>query len=96
MSSLLKNLLVALFLAIILFVGYVVFLRDGIRSGSRDGFSEQVEIETQALLATINELKRIKIDGEIFTNPVFVSLKDFRVDLGTEPTGRGNPFAPVE
>lgn len=98
MSNLLKNLLIALGLAILLFVGYMLFFRDG---GSLTGiedsgtFSPEAEQQTQELLATLNELKSFKVDGRIFSDPLFASLRDFRVDLGTEPSGRPNPFTPV-
>lgn len=98
MSNLLKNLLIALGLAILLFAGYVLFFRD---DGSSAGiqvqgtFSEEAARETQNLLATSNELKLLDIDGRIFSDPLFVSLRDFRVDLGTEPSGRSNPFSPA-
>lgn len=98
MSNLLKNLLIALGLAIILFMGYMLFFRD---SGAHDGiksdgtFSADAEQETQQLLASLNELKSFKIDGHIFSDQLFASLRDFRVELGTEASGRPNPFSTV-
>ena len=98
MSNLLKNLLIALGLAILLFVGYtVVFKEDESLTGieSSGTFSVEAELETQRLLATSNELKLLNIDGSLFSDPLFASLRDFRVELGTEPSGRPNPFSPI-
>jgi hypothetical protein len=100
MSNLLKNLLIVLGLAIILFVGYVVFIKgdseDEYLLESQNASSIEAELETQRLLVMLNELKALDISGEIFTDPLFLSLQDFRIDLGEEPTGRSNPFAPVQ
>jgi hypothetical protein len=100
MSNLLKNLLIALGLAILLFVGYVVFIRsdeeDQYLSGADNPASVEADLETQELLATLNELRSLNVEGSIFTNPLFLSLKDFRNDLGEEPSGRSNPFLPIQ
>jgi hypothetical protein len=99
MSNLLKNLLIALGLAVILFVGYVVFIKDGATDGGAlltESFSAEAELETQQLLATLNEIKSLNVEGRIFSDPLFLSLRDFRVELGTEPESRDNPFAPIQ
>ncbi len=96
MSNLLKNLLIALGLAIVIFVGYVTFVRDSendeyLQSSS----SPEAELESQQLLSMLNELKSLNVRGEIFTDPLFLSLKNLSGDLGTETSGRPNPFAPT-
>lgn len=101
MSNLLKNLLIALGLAIILFVGYVVFIKGDSSSDSgliteSSPSGTDLGLETQQLLASLNELKSLDIDGRIFSDPLFASFRDFRTELGTEPEGRSNPFAPVQ
>ncbi len=97
MSNLLKNLLIALGLAVILFVGYVVFIKGGDESEiSTTSFSQEAELETQELLATLGELESLDVEGRIFSDPLFMSLKDFRIDIGTQADGRANPFAPLE
>ncbi len=94
MSNLLKNLLIALALAVILFLGYTLFIRD---DGSETStFSQEVELESQSLLATLGELESLDVEGGVFNDPLFRSLKDFRTNLGSEPSGRSNPFAPLE
>jgi hypothetical protein len=99
MSNLLKNLLIALGLAIILFVGYVVFIKGDSNDGMgsiTESLSPEAELATQELLATLNEIKSLNVEGRIFSDPLFLSLRDFRTELGTEPNGRSNPFAPIQ
>ncbi len=99
MTNLFKNLLIALGLAILLFVGYIVFVKDDAGgdylNDQGNSTSVEAELETQQLLATLNELRALNVNGEIFTDPLFLSLKDFRNDLGDEPAGRPNPFLPA-
>lgn len=50
----------------------------------------------QDLVALLFELKGIRLDSALFSDPLFQSLKDFGKDLVSEPVGRVNPFAPLE
>lgn len=97
MSNLLKNLLIALGLAVVLFIGYIAFFRssdDDVLLTSDD--AQRAELESQELLSTLNEIKLIDVEGTILSDPLFLSLRDFRIPLGDEPAGRANPFAPIE
>jgi hypothetical protein len=47
------------------------------------------------ILALLQELNAIQLDSSIFTDPMFLSLKDYHVDLAPEPKQRDNPFAPI-
>lgn len=49
----------------------------------------------QALLITLAGLNTIRLDGSIFSDPVFVSLTDFGVVIPPQPSGRRNPFLPI-
>lgn len=48
------------------------------------------------LLVILSDLKTINLDQSIFSDPAFQGLKNFRVELGVEPIGRNNPFAPIK
>lgn len=48
----------------------------------------------QELIALLSELKAIRLEPTLFSDPVFRSLSDFGRELVPEPTGRTNPFAP--
>lgn len=99
MSSLLKNLLIALGIALVLWLGYM-FLMPSAKSdtalNTSNSTSPNVAVESQQLLSTIQKLKTYNVDSTIFTDQRFVSLKDFRIPLTDEPSGRPNPFAPVQ
>lgn len=47
------------------------------------------------LVATLLALRAVKLEGSVFSNPVFQSLKDFGSTIVPEPVGRENPFAPL-
>lgn len=47
------------------------------------------------LLSTLNDLRTIRLGGEILNDPSFMSLRDFGTEIVTEPIGRRNPFAPL-
>lgn len=49
----------------------------------------------QELVATLLALRAVKLDGTIFTDPSFMSLRDFSTQIIPEPVGRPNPFAPL-
>jgi len=47
------------------------------------------------LVSTLLALRAVKLDGTIFSDPAFVSLKDFSTQIVPEPVGRDDPFAPL-
>jgi hypothetical protein len=47
----------------------------------------------QELIALLLQLRGIKLDDGIFSDPVFLSLQDFSQELVPEPVGRVNPFS---
>ena len=49
----------------------------------------------QELVATLLALRAVKLEGSIFSDPGFQSLKDFSTAIIPEPIGRPNPFAPL-
>ena len=49
---------------------------------------------SQQLLVTLANLHTIRLDGTIFSDPVYLSLTDFGTVISPESVGRRNPFAP--
>lgn len=49
----------------------------------------------KALLDSLLTLQAIKLEGQIFQDQAFMSLKDFSTQIVQEPVGRTNPFAPL-
>ncbi len=47
------------------------------------------------IVSTLLTLRAVSLSGTIFSDPVFMSLKDFGKEIVPEPVGRDNPFAPL-
>lgn len=47
------------------------------------------------LVASLLEVRAIRLDGQIFNDPAFRALRDFSTQIVPEPIGRDNPFAPL-
>ncbi len=60
----------------------------------RSSFGSSMETAEQ-ILSLLQELNALQLDDSIFTDPMFLSLKDFHIDLTEEPKQRSNPFAPI-
>lgn len=97
MSPLIKNLLLALVLAAVLYLGYTLFLGgdEGALLTSTAGQSGEAAARTQEFLIRLQELQAIRIDDTLFQDPRFNALEDHRQPLIDVPTGRENPFAPA-
>lgn len=100
MSNLIKNLLFALALAVFLWLGYWFFMRNTEENlttiSITEGSSQDVTLKAQEFKTRLAELKSMEIDSKILSDMRFVSLKSFRQPIPEEPTGRSNPFAPLE
>ncbi|MEK7069009.1 MAG: hypothetical protein AAB947_01345 [Patescibacteria group bacterium] len=51
--------------------------------------------EDKTLVDTLLQLRSVSLSGTIFSDPAFISLRDFGTQIIPEPIGRPNPFAPV-
>lgn len=97
MSPLIKNVLFALGLAVLLYLGYTIFFgadNEAVLSES-GAISGQAAAETQEFLIRLQQLQAVKIDSTLFTDPRFEALEDFRQNPEEEASGRANPFIPV-
>ncbi|QQR64542.1 hypothetical protein IPH92_03180 [Candidatus Kaiserbacteria bacterium] len=99
MSSLFKNLFVALGIALLLGGVYYVatsgsdeeFVDDGAGMSDTD-----VSVRTQKILADTRQIDEYALDVSIFEDQRFRTLVDYTVSIPDVSTGRANPFAPVE
>ena len=97
MSSLVKNILFALALAAAAWFLWRFFFAAedaALEAESAVAFSEAAR-ETQGFLRTLQQLRDISLDGELFGDERFRSLIDHRQDVVPESAGRENPFAPI-
>lgn len=96
MSPLIKNLLFALGLAVIVWLGYTVFIKDSDPSltASNAAVTNQAVQDAQEFLVRLQQLREIELDNSLFSDPRFDSLIDHRQAIKNEPVGRSNPFDP--
>ena len=67
-------------------------------SGGGATLTSSAEVESpvsREILATLGNLRTIKLDNSLFQDPLFLSLSDFGVTIPPAAAGRRNPFAPV-
>lgn len=93
-----KNLLIALVILVAIIVaGYFYATRDR----STDVLLTSVYSNTGSstvqtnLLTVLRQLRTLRLDDAIFSDPVWLSLRDFGQTLSPQPSGRVNPFAPL-
>lgn len=93
-----KNILLLVIIAVLAFVGFTIFTGGDDDSAALTSTTQKdsASIAGRELLATLLELKEINLDSSIFEDPVFRSLEDFSQELVPQPTGRRNPFAPID
>lgn len=93
-----KNILLLIAVVVFLFIAYTILFRNGapgelLSTEEPQGPAAAAERE---LLGLLIELKEVELDGAIFADPAFRSLKDFSQELTPLPIGRANPFAPFD
>lgn len=97
MSPLLKNLLIALGFAVLLWVAYRFFFSEEevLLSPEHDAAIVAASGESQKLLRSIRQLRAIELEAGLFEDARFRTLVDHRLELSDEPVGRQNPLAPI-
>jgi|SRR6185503_17454811 len=96
MSFIKQNLLFIIGAVIVLGGLFYYFTNSNSGSGAllTSSTSSGTSPATQQLLTSLSNLHTITLDNSVFSDPVFVSLTDFGVQIAPENVGRGNPFAP--
>ncbi len=95
MSSLLKNILFALALAVILWLGYKVFFAEDETAPLNAEAVTEASRDTQEFLGLLQQLRVLRLDEQMFNDARFQSLVDHRQAIIPEPVGRKNPFLPI-
>lgn len=97
MSPLIKNILIAVIAAAVLYFGYSFFFAgdDDLLTAENALVSSEVSRETQQFLVRLQQLRTIELRQDIFTDDRFRSLVDHRQDVVEEPVGRANPFSSI-
>lgn len=107
MSSTIKNIIILVVVAVALILAYVFFLKPapeqpslvtttGTSAVSTNATGTTAPISGSEFLAVLLNVKSIKLDDSIFSDPAFISLHDSSIELINDVTeGRPNPFAPI-
>lgn len=96
MSSLFKNLFIALCISGLLAVLYYLATHTG-NGGDETGIdNSEVTQKTNKILADINRMNQYSMDVSIMDDERFKTLHDFDIAIPDVTTGRTNPFAPIE
>lgn len=106
MSNIVKNLLIAIAITLILVFVYYFFIKDRLGQDETTlfddslpvGTSNSAALEIERILADTQKINsyRIEANDDVLTSTPFRSLVDRRIDIQDVPTGRPNPFAPVQ
>lgn len=103
-----KNIIILVGVAVVLILIYIFFIKKGpapdtsLTSStgtsipSNDStLNETLNIDTNFVSVLLN-VKNLKLDSSIFTDPAFLALRDGSITLVQDGTqGRPNPFAPI-
>ena len=57
--------------------------------------TSDAELAGQRVLNLLNQIKSLRIDTTMFSDPVYKTLRDYTVAIPQENVGRANPFAPI-
>lgn len=91
MSSLIQNIIILGGIVVILGLGFYLYTQKS-SEAVEGGVSVQIELENEEFLRRLKELQSIELNGEIFSDARFLSLKNFSAPVISEPVGRLNPF----
>jgi hypothetical protein len=95
MTPLLKNLLLALGLAVIGWLGYYLFLGTSDDIVVADPATSEAIQKGQDVLVLLQQVGSISFKESVLEDPRFKSLVDLHQTIESEPVGRSNPFAPL-
>jgi hypothetical protein len=57
--------------------------------------STPMDLGSEELLTSLSSLKAVRLEASLFSDPIFLSLVDFGINIPPQPVGRPNPFAPL-
>ncbi len=92
MSSLIQNIIIVGGILALMGFGYFLYMQSA-NSGSNSDVSIQVAAESANFLRRLNELKSVELNGNIFSDPRFISLVNYSIPVRAEMVGNPNPFS---
>lgn len=99
MTPKLKKILIISLTIVVLFVVYAVFIKKDPKAESLidtgEGLSGEAQVLGKQISQALLRIDQIKLDKEIFTNKIYLTLVDKSEPISEELIGRVNPFAPI-
>lgn len=98
MSGRLQNLIIALGLVVLAYLGYYLYSNnsDAVLRSDNAAVANQAASESAEFLRRLNDLKTIELRADIFSDPEFQSLQSNVRPVEELGVGRENPFVSVE
>ena len=93
MSSLIKNIIIFVILAGVLYAGYYIFSVNKEANLSVDGGANEGEVLATEFLMRLNEIQDIDLSRDFFDDARFRSLVSFNTNPESVSAGRANPFS---
>ena len=92
-----KNNIIILIVIVIIIIFAIVYLRKGTVDDSSLSTDTQISNSADATLVytLLKKMSFVKLDDSIFSNQLFINLKDNTVLLDKQEVGRENPFSPI-
>ncbi len=91
-----ENKKIIIFVGIILisFIIYFIFKADDAEIDELIQSTEKQEIDilSEEVIQTLDKIKTLKLNDNVFNDPIFLRLKESDVRINPEPVGRDNPF----
>jgi len=93
MSSFLKNTLIIIVFAAVLYAGYYIFMSNEDASLTITGGTSDGELMATEFLLRLSEIEQISITRDFFDDARVLSLVSFSTSPQSVPAGRPNPFS---
>jgi len=92
-----KNNIIILVVVVIIIIFAFMYLKKGTTDNASLSTDTQIANSADATLVytLLKKMSFVKLDDSIFSNPLFINLKDNTVILDRQEKGRSNPFAPI-
>ncbi|MFA6295650.1 MAG: hypothetical protein WC666_04555 [Candidatus Paceibacterota bacterium] len=87
-----------IFIGVLVLLAIIFYFYQSGKGSSSDTL-EEVDMSNQMVGANIlnllNQISSLKIDKKLFSEPTYMALKDYTVEITPISVGRANPFAPI-
>ena len=94
-----KKTLIGIAIILIIAVGIYFYTSSSGSSPSQGLLQAETSPEASAaaarVLTLLNQIKSLRIDRSLFSDPAYQTLRDYSVPIPAVGVGRSNPFAPL-